>query len=447
MGNTRIDATGTDAAGSGPAPLRAPWRRGPWSPAEVAAALRARRAELGRVLRARADARALSDQVVEEILDDAIAVVAMMRRPVVSEEHLVGAFWATARLLVRQHREGRHAIRVGSRTRRDFDEIAASLVAREPEVADVLLLRDRAACAADYIAELSELEQRVMVALAVDGLGIKAAARSLGVPLAAVKAAQRSGRGKLDRIAAISTAGRMCGYRQPVIDAYARGSAGPEAERVARAHLAACASCRAEHAKVLRQMRARRFQRDAALTLLPSSLLQGDRPVGMLTRALNRVFALPRVGGGRAAELLGGAGVVKIAAAGGAVVVATATLAGVRPDGSKPHRHHAARTTPQVAHGAHATSRALDVAPPSVRASGAVTSRASRGAGLTPQQHAEMEFALPSTGGRPQARTGRATTAAVPSRPADVEPSPQPAQPPAPPPASSAQAAREFGQP
>lgn len=45
-------------------------------------------------------------------MNDAICVVVMMRRPIVSDEHLIGAFWTAARILLRQHHEGHHSVRV-----------------------------------------------------------------------------------------------------------------------------------------------------------------------------------------------------------------------------------------------------------------------------------------------------------------------------------------------
>lgn len=72
-----------------PQGLRAPWRRGAWSSAEVALALQPRRAEL---LAKRGDARGLAAEVLEEVVNDVMCVVVMIRRPVRWEEHLLGAF-------------------------------------------------------------------------------------------------------------------------------------------------------------------------------------------------------------------------------------------------------------------------------------------------------------------------------------------------------------------
>jgi hypothetical protein len=92
--------------------LRAPWRRGAWSTAEVALALQAQRAELLRALSARGDAHGVPGDLLEEVVNEAICIVVMMRRPIVSDEHLMGAFWTAVRLLLRHYREGRHSLRV-----------------------------------------------------------------------------------------------------------------------------------------------------------------------------------------------------------------------------------------------------------------------------------------------------------------------------------------------
>jgi hypothetical protein len=66
--------------------LRAPWRRGAWSSVEVALALRAQRPELLWAVRARTDAGGVPEGVREELVNEAICIVVMMRRPIASEE-------------------------------------------------------------------------------------------------------------------------------------------------------------------------------------------------------------------------------------------------------------------------------------------------------------------------------------------------------------------------
>lgn len=70
--------------------VRAPWRRGAWTAQEAAVVLQARRAELGRQLERRRDAVGVPVGVREEIVDEAICAVVMMRRPLASES----TWWA-----------------------------------------------------------------------------------------------------------------------------------------------------------------------------------------------------------------------------------------------------------------------------------------------------------------------------------------------------------------
>jgi hypothetical protein len=397
MGTAGFISQGTRMAqGASPKRLRAPWRRGAWSSAEVALALQRQRAELSRTLATRGDARGLSETVLEEVLNDAISIVVMMRKPIVSEEHLLGAFWTTARILLRQYRDGRHGVRVGSRPRVGLESVAAHVVSDDLGPDDVLALKDRVARAADFVAQLDELERAVVAVMAVRGAGIKATARILEVPVKTVKAAQRSAQGKLDRIALIAAAGRMCDYRQPAITAYALGSTDLEDERIARVHLAACASCRSSYALLRREMHSRAFQRDAAAALLPLPALPVGYHMSLLGRLIGWSSDRPHFGGERAAELIGGAGAVKVAAAGSAVIVATATIASgihvsLTPHPSRHHRHaHAAVRRAVKPQPIYKTPLAASTAPPHTSAT--TTTRAKSATHLTPRQHAELEF-------------------------------------------------------
>jgi hypothetical protein len=359
----------------------------------VAADLHARRTELRRIVGMRGDARGVPEAALDELVDDAIRVVVMMRKPVVSEEHLTGAFWATARILLRQYREGRHRIRVGSRQRLVLDEVADSLVADDQDVAEVLAARELVALAADYVSQLSDVERDVMAVMAVHSVGLKATSRTLGLPLATVKAARRSARTKLDRIAVIAAAGRMCSYRYPNVVAYARGVATVDQERVARAHLGACASCRQERAKLVRELRGRVFQRDVAAVFLPSSVAALDRHVRVFPW-LGRLVAPHHMVGHRAAQALGGAGTFKVASVASAIVVATATFAGVRPTllgAPKRHPHGMPQIEQRIA--AHTVNAGQPSGGPPRRNEPAAAVRA--GDRLRSRENAELEFASP----------------------------------------------------
>jgi hypothetical protein len=403
--------------------LRAPWRRGAWSTGEVALALQAQRAELLRALCARGDARGVPGEVLEEVVNEAICIVVMMRRPIVSEEHLMGAFWTAVRLLLRHYREGRHGLRVGSRVRVGFEAVAVRAAAKDPGPDEVAELKDRVARAADFVAHLSELEREVVAVMAVRGAGAKLTARIIGVPEKTVRAAARSARDKLDRVAVIAAAGRMCDYREGAVVAYASGAGVGEDERVARAHLAACAPCRSAYVRMVREMRSREFQGGAAAAFLPAPLAPLGHHLGLLGRMLGWTAGRTVPGGGpgeRAAEVFGGAGAVKAAAAGGAVVVATATLATgihtlVMP--SVRHAPHVDRHV-RIAVRYRVTQRGVgsvtagqgDVA---VRPSASAV-RHVGSSRLTPQEHAELEFSsLRSTSSNTSLRSVRAPTASA----------------------------------
>jgi DNA-binding CsgD family transcriptional regulator len=403
----------------GPSPrLRAPWRRGAWSSAEVALALHAQRAELLRTIRTRGDARGLAETVLEEVVGDAICIVVMMRRPVISEEHLIGAFWTAARILLRQHHEGRHSLRVGSRSRVGLDTAAVLVTSTELGPEEVATLKDRAARAADFIAQLSDLEREVVSVMATRGAGVKMTARILGISVKTVKTAQRSAQGKLDRVAAIAAAGRMCEYRESAVVAYARGSAHAGDEQLARAHLAACTPCRSSYVTLVREMRGRSFQRDAAAAFLPAPALALGHHYGLLGKLAGWTTERPGGGSGeRIAEALGGAGVVKAAAAGGAVVAATATLAsGVHTTLSPNSTHHHRRA--HAAAVSHAPTRRVaanaTIAAPPVSTQMVQATTATQAAHLTPREHAELEFSsLRSPHQRASFDSARQTTASA----------------------------------
>lgn len=327
--------------------VRAPGRRGAWSPEEVAHVLNGRRAELLGVLGRRRDGASVPAGVRQEIVDEAISLVVMSRDPIRNEQHLEGSFWATVRFLLVEHRSGRHSVRVGSRRRVDF-ELAAAQLPDGSEPSEMVEARERIARAADFMAQLDAFEQQVVTLMATRGIGVKLAARSLGVPTKTVVAAARSAGQKLEQIAVIAAAGRMCEYRHPAIAAHAQGTAHAQEERVARAHLAACARCQGAYVLMVREMRGRDFQRRASAAFVPLPVLAADAHGSLLDRltAFASNYRLPSSGGSgeRTVGLLGGGGfAAKAAVAGTAVVVAGAGVVGltssVRNIGSHHPRH------------------------------------------------------------------------------------------------------------
>jgi hypothetical protein len=402
--------------------------------------------------------------VLEEFVNEAMCIVVMMRRPIVCEEHLMGAFGMAVRLLIRHRREGRGSLRVGSRPRVDFETVAARAPSDDPGPDEVVELRDSVARAADFVAQLDEFERRVVSVMATRGLGAKLTAGVLGT----VRAAERSARSKLDRVAVIAAAGRMCDFRERAIVAYAGGSAAGEDERLARAHLAACAPCRRSYARMAFEMRGRDFRRGAAAASLPAPAVPFGHHFGVVSRLFGFVAdrVVPAGGPGeRVVEVLGGAGVVKVAATGGAVVVATATLATgiptlVMPSASHaPHGHHRAHAWGRTTRHTATTGVALDspVFTTSTAAQSSIpaTRHPLSIRHLTPQQHAELEFASlrsPDTASRGKkasvasVASTRESSAASVSGSQRVESSGGEGKPAAGS-GSATQAAREFGQP
>jgi len=308
-----------------------PWHRiGSWSPEDTAGELHKRRAELVGQLRRRSEGRGVPIVAQEEIVDDAITAVVMSPCGIVNEHHLLGAFWLAVDHRCRRYREGRHFARLGSRVRVEFDAALAHATGSINPF-DRLELRDRFARAADLMADLSSREREVVAVMATYGVGPVPAARLLHAPLGEVRSAARSASAKLDRIATIAAAGRMCEFRARAITADAAGEANEDEARLARAHVRACVPCGREYRRLRREMRGREWQRAASAAFLPVpavSLVHGGGFGKVAIWIEQRIGFIPRGGGERAAEAVGGAGLVKAAAAGTAIVMAGGVLTG-----------------------------------------------------------------------------------------------------------------------
>lgn len=264
----------------------------------------------------------------DEIVDEAIGLVVMSSKPIRDEQHLQGAFWTSIGFLLAEFRSGRRDLHVGSRRRVDFEPVAEVLPGDDDEPFDLVAARERIAAAADLMVQLDPFEKRVLAVMAVHGLGVKRAAKALGEPIKTVLAASRSAQRKLDQVAAITAAGRMCDYREQAIHARAHGTAKGEEEQAARAHLAACAGCRSSYATLLREMSGREFQRAASAAFLPPPMLAVELHGHWIER-LTSLLSTGRAPSGtataeRTAGVLGGGGLVKAAAATSALVIAGA---------------------------------------------------------------------------------------------------------------------------
>jgi DNA-directed RNA polymerase specialized sigma24 family protein len=393
-------------------------RKPRWSPEDAAAELHRRRAELIAQLRRRSESRGIPAAAQEEIVDDATTAVVMSARGVANEHHLIGAFWLAVDHRCRRHREGRHSTRLGSRLRVEFDA-AAEQIAAGPNPFDRVALRDRLARAADLMADLDPKERQVVSVMAAYGVGPVSAARLLGVPLGEIRAAARSANVKLDRVAAISAAGRMCQFRARAIAADAGGVATERDAKLARAHVSACVPCGRVYRELRREMRGREFQRAATAAFLPLPAMSAMH-VGAVGKVAvwieQRLHVFPRGSGERTAELLGGAGIAKAAAAGTAIVVAGGALTGhlvhaVEGTKAPTHRRHAhvARRIETRASAASTTSAHV-VEPTAPRSAHAARHRHAAG---TPPSKSLGYLALGGSSGGGSAPTEPATAGSV----------------------------------
>ncbi len=329
-----------------------PWHRiGGCSPEEAAGELHRRRPELVGQLRRRSESGGVPVSAQEEIVDDAITAVVMSPRRIANEHHLLGAFWLAVDHRCRRYREGRHFARLGSRVRVELDAALAQATGSVNPF-DRLELRDRFARAADLMADLSPREREVVSIMATCGVGPIPTARLLHLPLGEVRSAARSASAKLDRVAAIAAAGRMCEFRSRAIAADAAGQASDHEARRARAHVQACAPCGRVYRRLRREMRGREWQRAASAAFLPLPAVSSGHAGGFGKVAIwleQRVSSIPRGGGERTAEVLGGAGLVKAAAAGTAIVAAGGALTGhIVHEITAPSPRHQARVKRQV---------------------------------------------------------------------------------------------------
>ncbi|HTU78533.1 MAG TPA: hypothetical protein VMF09_07220 [Solirubrobacteraceae bacterium] len=325
--------------------VRAPGRSGVLSPDEAAHALQGRRTELRAAVDRRKDARFLTAEVRDEVVDEAIAVVVMSRKPIQNEQHLQGAFWTSVGYLVAERRAGRHELRVGSQRRIAFEPLEGELAAGD-EPFDFVEARDRVLRAADLISQLDPLERQVLAIMGGYGVGVKRAAKALRLPIKTVLAASRSANRKLDHVTAILAAGRMCEYRAGAVRALADSTALEEEVKIAQAHLDACSACRREQVLLAREMASAQYKRAASAALLPAPVAL-PHVHGWLERLLSLAYSSRVPGGSASAEraglmLGGGAGAkVAVAAGVGALAVAGAGVSAIHSlQGSTSTTHH-----------------------------------------------------------------------------------------------------------
>jgi predicted anti-sigma-YlaC factor YlaD len=421
--------------------VRAPGQRGALSPEEAAHALKAKRAELRRSLDWRRDVAGIPEHVRDELVDEAIGLVVMSSKPIRDEQHLQGAFWTSIGYLLMEHRSGRRDLHVGSHRRVEFEPVAEVLPGDDDEPFDLVAAQERIATAADLMAQLDPFEQQVMAVMAAHGLGVKRAAKAMGEPIKTVLAAYRSAQRKLDQVAAITVAGRLCDYRQQAIHAHVQGTAQAEQEKAARAHLAACAGCRSSYATLVREMRGREFQRAASAAFLPPPALA----VELHSRWIERLTSLLSTGRApsgtataeRTAGVLGGGGLVKAAAVTSAIAVAGAGV-GAKVvhslESTAPVHHHTAASHPATSTPAASIVPAITgtiagglTSTYTTSTKPAVTPPAKHHHSVpAPPSHADGYLALGGSTGE-STHEPSATVATVPATTESPEPAPEPA--------------------
>jgi len=238
------------------------------------------------------------------------------------------------------------------------------------------LVREDRLIVAEFLTELTALEQRVFWLLA-EGMKYRAIASVLAVEVNQARNAARSCERKREQFQILYDTGRLCRFRASTIEALQRGEAtSEELARRAFAHLEGCASCRAEHGTNAKRLRLS-FEGQAT-ALLPLPAVLGH--LGWLARldlrirmAQHRLMpeGVPFGQSGvreRAAALLAGGGVTAKVAAGVATVavIAGGTIGAARVLDHRPaHPHRPSRGMAGIAPAtAIASPAALPVAAP-----------------------------------------------------------------------------------
>src|SRR4051812_15733879 len=205
-----------------------------------------REAFIARLPHVTSAAAALTDDVREQIVVDAIVFAALAHdKPIADRGDLERVFWDAAKKRVKRAGEGRYAmIRAGYAR---VDLAALDALADGASVEDEVLLRAEARAVLDFAATLEPTERQVWVCRELTSTerprGYTMTARRLGLPIAVVRAAIRTIEDKRERFAIIHAAGRLCGYTAPAVAALAAGDAVAREETAARTHLDHCPTC------------------------------------------------------------------------------------------------------------------------------------------------------------------------------------------------------------
>jgi hypothetical protein len=242
-------------------------------------------------------ARALTADVRELIIDEAITFAALEYEPTVSRvEELERVVWDACAKRVRRAREGRYSLVRAGWARADaaaLDHVPAG----EDPVARVLR-REELQTAVEFAASLTARERDVLASKyppdEAAPLGYKQIARALGWPIGAVRSAERSIAHKQERFAAILSAGRLCAYRAPAVASLAAGAADDGHAHVAWVHVAHCAPCATAYKRQLRYLQSAAFERKVAVLLpFPAAAQERARGLGPLRDWLTDLLTRP----------------------------------------------------------------------------------------------------------------------------------------------------------
>lgn len=236
-----------------------------YTPDEISAMLERWRPQVLRDMGRRGLWRGASQPELEDQFQD-VALV-LTARDFDSEEHLRRALWTGLGFRARDFWKAarRREIPVGEffegiigDDRLDAVEDAAATAADSRQVDDCL-------------AELDSRERTVYKLAKGEGLSRRRVAKHLGVTEADVLRVLYSAQRKIDQVAVLLVAGRMCGRRRSAVRALARGQARGMTLEQARAHLSHCPDC-------LLAFRAERvaLSRDVAAALPLPALASAD---------------------------------------------------------------------------------------------------------------------------------------------------------------------------
>lgn len=337
-----------------------------WDHEQRAQALMPRRDELVRALPKRfGDARRLSPDVREQIVDDSITYVAVhYPRPIEAVDELMRVFWGAVDWRVQHAREGRYDTVRSGYARVD---LAALESVGDQDTPERLALERAETRVALQFAALLHGDARTVFMLRWEWQGRKEPgaeriATLTGLPLGRVRAAEVVIETQRQRFTRIYTAGRLCGFLAPGIAALAAGEDEHRLEEAARFHLEveACPVCRADYIRQLRYVQGARFTGKVAQLLPGPVVVEHERRrtgvrdlvADWIARLLgNDTVVAPHLTGG-AGRGLGGALGIKLAAfcTGGALCVCVSTVLPLRPDRAGPPQSTATPTpSPQRA--------------------------------------------------------------------------------------------------